>query len=692
MRRRAIETIVALAAVGALALVLYNATLVDRRPPTVSRISLSSAAAGDDHLAQTLTAIDVEFSEPVDRTSAERRFRIEPYVSGTFSWDRDSVLIFTPGRKLPSATAFAVSVEPGFADRAGNVASAGAGPFAFQTVGPPVVASSEPAAGAAGIAANTPVRLTFDRLMDTGSVDEALRVEPFAVYHSSWSGPSVTLTFETPLAFGTTYTVTVGSGAADTDGSHLAQPVAVAFTIVQAGLGVDALLPADGVAGIGIGTPIAIFFDTAIDPTSVAGAVRITPSVGGDLRVANPASDVPSPTPGSTSPAPSPTAPGSAGAGTILVFTPSSPLAQHTTYTVELAPVVRRLDDPSQVAAGRTWSFTTGGPSTSAQNQIAFLSARSGVRNLWLMNPDGSNPRQITTELGPVGEYDIASDGRTVVYETAGVVRRMRVDGAESTVLTDPDHLDYAPLLSPDGTSVLVGRRDQAGADLGWWLLPLPGAPSGSQARLVAQLGAPPVGATDLPGNGLVAGPGLSAWSRRAAFDPTGRWLLFVDATGVPALLDLTPTEPAANPLPLGLSGAIGAPTWDPTHAAFLVVAVGPGGSGVQRVVPGTGPAFVIPAAGPVSTAAHGGLVTLVAPDGAHAGYTALPTRDPQPVTTAADLLDRQPGFSPDGTSLLFIRVARADPTRSAGIWTSGLDGRDLRQLTTDGTDARWLP
>ena len=103
MRRRWVETLVALVALAALGLVLYNATLVDRRPPTVSRISLS-ATAGDDHVAQTLAAIDLEFSEPVDRASVERRFQIEPHVGGTFTWDRDTVAIFTPAPEASRPT------------------------------------------------------------------------------------------------------------------------------------------------------------------------------------------------------------------------------------------------------------------------------------------------------------------------------------------------------------------------------------------------------------------------------------------------------------------------------------------------------------------------------------------------------------------------------------------------------------
>ena len=114
------------------------------------------------------------------------------------------------------------------------------------------------------------------------------------------------------------------------------------------------------------------------------------------------------------------------------------------------------------------------------------------------------------------------------------------------------------------------------------------------------------------------------------------------------------------------------------------------GGSGVIRLDrPGTA---LFPAAGPVVVAGHGGIATLVAPAGAHIGYTSLATRAPEPLTSAADLLDRSPQFSPDGLTLLFGRVLASDPTRSAAVWLAGIDGRDLRQLSIDGTAARWLP
>ena len=704
--RPAIKTAVGVVALVALALVLYNATLVDRRPPTVTRVSLSASVSGAEHLAQALTAIDVEFSEPVDRGSAERSFRIAPYVRGTYSWDRDTVLIFTPASRLPLDTAFSVSLAPGFADLAGNPAPNPAGPFAFRTVGPPTVTAAVPADGTTGVATDTSVILTFDRLMDTAAVEGALTIQPASPYRATWSGPSLSLTFDSPLAFATTYAVGVGPSAADTDGSPLATPFQTRFTTVGAGLGVRVVVPADGVSGISVQSPIAVVFDGPVDPTSIQGALRISPPVVGDIQVTDLPTDLPSadqsPTTGSSSPragAPSDSPQGGAPASPVvatshvLLIVPSGPLQAHTTYTVELLPIVRRADDQGQVAAGRTWTFTTGGPSTAAQNQIAFLSPRSGIRNVWLMNPDGSNPRQITTDLAPVSEYDVTPDGRTIVYEAAGAVRQMRVDGSSLTTLTPSGVHEYAPVLTPDGSAVLVARRDQTGADLGYWLEPLSGAADAPPPRQVLSSGAPAPGSAGPAGSAVDTGPGGSPWTGMAAFDPTGRFVLLVAGADRRVVrLDLGLSSAAVLVTDLGFRTDLGPPVWDDASGAFLLVAVAAQGQALLRITPDGVPTILYPAAGPASVAGHGGIVTLVAPSGAHIGYSSLLSAAPEPLTTDANLLDRTPSFSPDGTTLVFVRVRVADSTRSAGIWLCALTGRDLRQVASDGTDARWLP
>ena len=681
MRRRVISIGSVVVAVVALLVVLANATLVDRRAPGITAVTLSAPVAGQANTAQTLTAINVQFSEQVETASVESRFRIAPYIAGSIAWD-GSTAIFTPSRRLPADTAFTVSVEPGFEDMAGNAAASGLEAFAFRTQGPPTVVSTDPADGSDGIAVDAPLTITFDRLMDTAAAADAVSIDPPTGLRPSWSGPALTLAFD-PLLFGTTYTVTVDTTAADTDGSRLAAPFTTRFTTVAAGLEVRDTLPADGAAGTSVRTPIAVVFDGPVDPETVDDALEITPPIDGDVSVV--------PLPDDTAPPPPD---GAATSGVVLLLQPSAPLAPHTTYSVRLAPTVAREGAPDQVAPGRVWSFTTGQPTTSGHNHVAFLSDRGGVRDVWLMNPDGSAPRQLTTGLAPVSGFDVTVDGSRVVYASGGAVRTSRIDGTEAAVLTGDDVLEYGPRFSPDERSLLVARRDATGADLGWWLVPL--EDGAGEERQLFPSGAPPLGSTALQGDGLEAREGMPAWSSRAAWDPTGQWLLLTTATGEVVLIDTTAAEPATGVTATGLVGQAGG-AWSAAGSRFVVVA---------REAAGTTEALYtidldgtvrrrLDAVGSVATAEDGSVVFLVR-DSAGGTHVALGgvegDRQPQPLTSGGGLWDRWPTFSPDGRAILFGRVFPEGGTESAGIWTVNPNGGSPVALTTDGAYPRWLP
>jgi hypothetical protein len=685
VRRRALEIGLPVAAVAILAVILYNATLVDRRPPSVTHVALS-APAGDPHKGQTLTAIDVEFSEPVRTASVETRFTITPHVPGAVRWDGQRTLIFTPSQRLPAATAFQIAIDAGFEDLAGNAATAAMEPWSFETAGPPAVSAFAPEGLAVPV--DTTVQVTFDRLMATSAVEQAITIAPRTAYHASWSQQVLTLTFDAPLAFGTTYTVTVGTGATDTDGSHMAVPFSSRFSTVAAGLSVLSTAPADGVSGANPRGSIAVIFDAPIDPQSTADALIITPPIGGSASVVELPDDRPVPAP-SGSPSPS-----QAPAGRALVFTPNAALPAHTTYTVTLRPVVRSLAASGQVAAGRTWTFTTGQPIASAQNQVMFLTARGGVRNLWLMNPDGSNPRQLTSSLSPLVGYDVTIDGQSIAYSAAGIVRVVRVDGSDERILTGPDRIEYAPQFAPDGRSLIVGRRGADGTDQGWWLVPVPGRGSGDERRLLAD-GAPAAGSATAGHEGIETAPGGSPWAPRAAFDGDGTVALLATGDGTLQLIDLS--GPVATSARLSLT-ATSVPAWSSAGQAFLVAATSATEPtpGVWLVRPSGAATRLFAGAGPIATSSQGALAALRpgpgAPEPLHIAYLASEGADPGPLTTASDLSDRTPVFSPNGQDILFVRVTIGEPAGSAGIWVVGTDGRDLRQLTRDGAEPRWLP
>ena len=89
---------------------------------------------------------------------------------------------------------------------------------------------------------------------------------------------------------------------------------------------------------------------------------------------------------------------------------------------------------------------------------------------------------------------------------------------------------------------------------------------------------------------------------------------------------------------------------------------------------------------------ASGAIVGLSASQPGRLEYRARPADPPMLLTSDPSLVDRQPTFAPDGRSVLFVRAAKEAPGVSRGIWVVGVDGRELRQLSADGTDPRWLP
>lgn len=677
MGRRVLSAGSVLIAIAALVVVLANATLVDRRGPTVTSLSLSAPVEEQAAIGQTLTAIDIQFSEPVRPVTFERRFRIEPYVAGTMTWD-GSTATFTPADKLPADTAFTVSIEAGFEDLAGNAAESGVDEYTFRTVGPPTVQAVEPIDGSDGVPLDGTVTVTFDRLMDTAAVERAIRIEPRVPFRALWSGRAVSLAFDDRLAFATTYRVTVGTGAEDTDGSRLRTAFSTEFTTVAAGLGVVATVPTDGGAGISVRTPIAVVFDGPVDPGSVEDALSITPAVGGDVRVVPLPSDAVAPRPG--------TAP-----GVVVLLQPGEPLAASTTYTVQLRPLAR-LDAPDQVSAARTWRFTTGQPTTSANNHIAYLSTRGGVRDVWLMNPDGSAPRQLTAGLAPVTAFDVSADGSGVAIAAGGEVRTMAIDGSGERVLTTDGRFEYAPRFSPDGRSVLLARRESDGTDAGWWIVPV--ADGAGDERQVLATGAPSLGSTALEGDGIEDSVGLPAWAARSAWDPSGRWLLLTAADGQVVLADLEGDDEVA--LPIAGVRAASAGSWSASGARFVIVArEGSDGAEGLYTIDTNGRAQRVEEAAGSAWAGIDGSVVFLASDGSTT-HVALGDVEgdvpPTALTSEPTLADRWPALSPDGGSVVFGRVRVDSPTTSAGIWTVSVRGGPALALTTDGAYPRWLP
>ena len=89
---------------------------------------------------------------------------------------------------------------------------------------------------------------------------------------------------------------------------------------------------------------------------------------------------------------------------------------------------------------------------------MIFLSNRSGAMNIWRTNLDGTNPKQLT-ENENVIDLSVSPDGKTVFYiagakeNFAWVLWKISVEGKNKTQVTR--QMTYAPKLSPDGKMIV---------------------------------------------------------------------------------------------------------------------------------------------------------------------------------------------------------------------------------------------
>jgi Bacterial Ig-like domain/WD40-like Beta Propeller Repeat len=667
-----------MAALAVLSAILYNAVLVDRIPPTY-QIKVSNVSSSG--LAMTLTSVDVEFSKPVKKETAEAAFSITPAVDHTFFW-QGSKLIVTPSAKLPLSTKFHVHMASGIQDLAGN-AQGGTGDIDFTTVGPPAVVSAFPAKGAQSVGVDDSIVITFDRYMDITKVLGALILQPDITYQASWMGPVLTINPTKSMEYGTSYTVSIGDTAVDTDGTRLA-PYELTFKTASVGLRSKGVVPAPNVAGVNIHSQIAVTFDGPIDPSTISGAFKITPPVSGSTKAVSPVQDRAS-VPSLATPVP--TVAGS----TVLVFTPDNALTPHTTYAITLGSSVRRTD--GQVASGQTWTFTTGEAPSNALNQIAFISHRSGVDNVWLMNPDGTNQREVTYELVPVTGYDISGDGMTIAYSAAGIVKKMSLTGENLTTLTPGGDLEYGPTITPDGTGLVVARRDISGTDHGYWRYPLV---SGADTKQLAPDGAPDSGSAALGTEGSNGHRGMSQWAPRTAISADGTLMLTV--RGADDMVELIDTTGVNKPITLSLQG-MSRPVWVQTDNAFyLTASMDKGATWSLTRVATTGVATSVgPAVGDIATTGRTGRGSLAwiiqGTDGSyHVAYSALPGGSPTLLTDETSYNESMPSFSPDGSAVVFARADSDPEAAPAGIWRANTDGTGLTNLSTDGSYPNWVP
>jgi serine/threonine protein kinase/tricorn protease-like protein len=90
---------------------------------------------------------------------------------------------------------------------------------------------------------------------------------------------------------------------------------------------------------------------------------------------------------------------------------------------------------------------------------MVYSSDASGKRDLWIMDQDGGNQKQLTADAGDNVQPTVSPDGRTIVFvsdrkDARHTLWRIDIDGSNARQLTN-GNFDRNPAFSPDGQWVI---------------------------------------------------------------------------------------------------------------------------------------------------------------------------------------------------------------------------------------------
>jgi Ice-binding-like/Bacterial Ig-like domain len=408
-------------------------------------------------------------------------------IAGTVAYvAAGSVATFTPTVILAPSTQFTATITMGVQNQEDPANSLAAnylwtfttGPAADST--PPTVVSTIPVSAAMGAPVNQVVSSTFSKAMNPATVNATTftvtgpgRTAITGTVTYAASGSVAKFTPAAPLAYSTTYTATVTTGATDLAGNALAASYVWTFTT---GATPDttpptvvSTVPVNGASGPSINQAISATFSEAMDPLTITSATVQLTGPGGSLIAGTVAYDP---------------------INFIATLTLSAPLAYSTTYTATVTTGATDLAGNALVT-NYVWTFTTAAPpDTTPPTVISTIpaSAATGVAINQVFSATFSKAMNCATLTSPATTFTVTGPGATAV---AGTVN------CTGTVAT----FTPAALLATNTlftATVTTGAADLAGNALasafGWSFITVP-APT------------PPTVISTVPANGAAGVP-----------------------------------------------------------------------------------------------------------------------------------------------------------------------------------------
>ena len=397
-----------------------------------------------------------------------------------------------------------------------------------ETVTVPSVVSTIPANGATNVGVNTPISATFNMAMKTASISAVTFTVtgPGGAVSGAvtYSGSTATFTPSAALAYGTSYTGTITTGAEGAGGTPLISNYTWTFATIAppAPLTMTATVPTNAATGVPVSQVLSATFSEAMNCATISSTTFVVTG------------------PGTT------TVSGTVGcAGAAATFTPAEGLAFNTVYTATITTGAQDLLGTA-LAGSYTWTFrTVPAPASPTVISTVPVNSATGVPTNQALSATFSvamNPATIDSTTFTLKATAGAAVTGVVTYIAAG------------SVATFTPSTDLAPSTAYTAT-ITSGAMDLEGTALAnnyTWSFTTAAASSGISPTVSSTI--PLIGATGVSLNQIVSatfneamnpatinsatftltGPGTTAVSGLVAYAAVGDTLIFTPTANLP--------------------------------------------------------------------------------------------------------------------------------------------------------------
>ncbi|MEZ4270395.1 MAG: Ig-like domain-containing protein [Myxococcota bacterium] len=196
---------------------------------------IATSPAADTADVGLNTIVSVVFNENIDAASMTTASFTIDGVAGAVSL-AGAVATFVADAPFGEDTLYYATVVGSLRDLAGNAMGSDY-TWSFRTTSngqdttPPIVVSTDPAAGAVDVALNSTISATFSEVMDASSINSStFSIDGGLTGSVSYDGATATFTPDTPMSWSNTYTATISTDVTDLAGLPLSQEFSWSFS------------------------------------------------------------------------------------------------------------------------------------------------------------------------------------------------------------------------------------------------------------------------------------------------------------------------------------------------------------------------------------------------------------------------------------------------------------------------------